>query len=103
VGTVPGGFGSEYYKPGIAQGATSSQPATSGYAAINFETTGTNINVDGNYVSAINTYVKDGGVWKEAKTIWIKDGGIWKPVDGGVPPLFSLIPDTIGVNSRPYS
>ena len=103
TGTVPGGFGSEYYKPGIGQGATSSQPATSGYAAINFETTGTNINVDGNYVSAINTYVKDSGVWKEIKTIWINDGGIWKPVDGGVPPLFSVIPDTIGVNSRPYS
>jgi hypothetical protein len=100
---VPGGVSSAYYKEGIGQGATSSQPSTGGYAAINFDTTGTNINVNGDYVAAINTYVKDGGVWKETKIIWINDSGIWKPVDGGVPPLFSLIPSTIGVNSRPYS
>jgi hypothetical protein len=103
VGTVPGGTNSAYYKSGIGQGASASQPSTGGYATISFETTGTNINVDGNYVSAIKTYIKDSGVWKEANTIWINDNGIWKPVDGGVPPLFSVIPNTIGVNSRPYT
>lgn len=102
-GTTPGGVGSAYYKSGIAQGATADQPATGGYAAIVIETTGTNINAGGTYIPVQNTYVRDGGIWKEVKTIWIKDGEIWKPVDGGIPPVFNTIPDTIGVNSRLYS
>lgn len=102
-GVIPGGTSSAYYKAGVAQGATASQPATGGYAAIVIETSGTNINAGGTYIPVQNTYVKHGGVWKEAKTIYIKDGGIWKPVAGGIPPVFNTVPDTIGVNSRPYS
>lgn len=102
-GANPGGRSNQYYKSGIAQGATANQPATGGYAAIVIETTGTNINAGGTYIPVQNTYIKDGGIWKEAKTIWIKDGGIWKPVAGGVPPVFNTVPNTIGVNSRPYS
>lgn len=102
-GINPGGRTNQYYKAGIAQGATASQPSTGGYAAIVIETTGTNINAGGTYIPVQNTYIKDGGIWKEAKTIWIKDGGIWKPVDGGVPPVFNVVPNTIGVNSRPFS
>jgi hypothetical protein len=103
TGTTPGGTSSAYYRSGIAQGASASQPATSGYAAIVIETTGTNINAGGTYIPVQTTYVKDSGVWKEAKAIWVKDNGIWKPVAGGIPPVFNSIPNTIGVNSRPYS
>jgi hypothetical protein len=102
-GVNPGGRSNQYYKAGVAQGATANQPSTGGYAAIVIETSGTNINAGGTYIPVQNTYVRDGGIWKEAKTIWIKDGGIWKPVDGGVPPVFNTVPNTIGVNSRPYS
>lgn len=102
-GVNPGGRSNQYYKAGIGQGATDSQPSTGGYAALVIETTGTNINAGGTYIPVQNTYVRDGGIWKEAKTIWIRDGGIWRPVSGGVPPVFSVIPDTIGVNSRPFS
>ena len=102
TGTVPGGTSSVYYKAGVAQGATASQPSTSGYAAIVIESTGTNINAGGTYFPVQNTYVKVAGAWKEAKTVWVKEGGLWKPVAGGVPPVFSVVPNTIGVSSRPY-
>lgn len=102
TGTLPGGRNSTYYKSGIAQGANAGQSATGGYAVIEIETTGTNINAGGTYFPVKNVYVKDGGIWKEAQTIWVKDGGIWKSVSGGIPPLFNSIPNTIGVNSRPY-
>ena len=102
-GSNPGGRSNQYYKAGVAQGATASQPATGGYAAIVIETSGTNINAGGTYIPVQNVYIKDGGIWKEAKTIWVNDSGIWKPVAGGIPPLFNSIPNTIGVNSRPYT
>lgn len=102
TGPRPGGTTSTYYKSGIAQGATASQPATGGYAAIVIETTGTNVNAGGTYIPVQTTYINTGGIWREAKAIWVKDGGVWRSVAGGVPPVFNTVPNTIGVNSRPY-
>lgn len=102
TGAVPGGTSAAYYRSGIAQGATAGQPATGGYAAIAIETSGTNIHTGGSFVPVQKTYINNGGIWKEAKAVYINDGGIWRPVAGGVPPVFNSIPNTIGVNSRPY-
>ena len=102
-GVNPGGRGNQYYKNGIAQGASALQPATAGYAAIVIETTGTNVHDSGQFVPVQQTYVNSAGTWKAVKALWVKDGGIWKPVAGSVPPVFGLVPNTIGVNSRPYS
>lgn len=102
-GTQPGGISAPYYKSGIAQGATAAASATAGYAAIVIETSGLNVNQGGTYFPVQNTYVNSGGIWQPVKTVYIKDGGIWKAVLGGTPPVFSTVPNTIGVNGRPYS
>ena len=102
-GVNPGGRGNQYYKGGIAQGGSASQPATAGYAAIVIETTGTNVYDSGQFVPVQQTYVNRGGIWSSVRAIWIKDGGIWKPVAGSIPPVFGIVPNTIGVNSRPFS
>jgi hypothetical protein len=101
-GRNPGGRNNQYYKSGVAQGASASQPATAGYAAIVIETTGTNVHDSGQFLPVKQTYIKDSGIWKPVSALWVKDGGIWKSVAGSVPPVFGLIPDTIGVNSRPF-
>lgn len=102
-GRTPGGVTSPYYSTGAAVGGAPGISATSGFAAIVIETTGTNVH-DGLQFNAIQqTYIKDAGAWKSVRAIWIKDGGIWKPVDGSVPPVFDLLSNTLGVNSRVWS
>ena len=103
TGISPGGSSNQYFESGAAQGASASQPATAGYAAIVIETTGTNIYNSGQFEPVQQTYVNNAGTWQIVKTAWIKDGGIWKPVLGGVPPVFGIVPGNIGVNSRPFS
>lgn len=103
IGTTPGGTNSPYYRGGTALGATLTQPSTGGYAVIVIDTYGTLVHSGGSFVPVETTYVRDNDIWKPVKTVWIKDGGVWKAVNGGVPPLFNVVPNTIGVNSRPYS
>jgi hypothetical protein len=103
VSTEPGGTYSPYYKSGIAQGGTVNQPATGGYAVIVIQTTGTNIHNNGSFQAVNQTYFKFNDFWNPVKGIWVKDGGVWKEVAGSTPPVFSIVPDTIGVNSRPYN
>jgi hypothetical protein len=102
-GINPGGRNSQYFKTGIAQGATAAQPATAGYAAIVIETTGINVHNGEQFVPIQQSYVNTAGTWRPVRSLYVKDDGIWKPVAGSVPPVFSIVPNTIGVNSRPYS
>lgn len=102
-GTVPGGVNSSYYKSGIAQGATLNQPATGGYAAIVIQTSGTNVHDGSGFLPVNQTYIKFNDFWNPVKGIWVKENGVWKEVAGSTPPLFNVVPNTIGVNSRPYS
>ena len=103
VGVNPGGSNNQYFSGGVAQGASALQPATAGYAAIVIETTGTSIYNGGQFEPVQQTYINNAGTWQIVKTVWLKDNGIWKPALGGVPPVFGTVPDTIGVNSRPFS
>jgi hypothetical protein len=57
----------------------------------------------GQFVPVQQTYVNSAGTWNLVRSLWIKDDDIWKPVIGSVPPVFGIVPNTIGVNSRPYS
>ena len=102
-GVNPGGRSNQYYARGIAQGASVSQSATAGYAAIVIETTGTNVHNGVQFLPVQQSYVNTAGTWLPVRSLWVKDNGIWKPVAGSVPPVFGVVPDTIGVNSRPYS
>ena len=102
-GVNPGGQSNQYFSSGIAQGGSASQPATAGYAAIVIETTGTSIYNSGQFEPIQQTYINNAGTWQIVKTVWINDSGIWRPALGGVPPVFAVVPDTIGVNSRPFS
>jgi hypothetical protein len=99
-GVNPGGRGTQYYKSGIAQGASALQPATAGYAAIVIETTGTNVHDSGQFIPVQQTYINNAGSWQPVRSLYVNDGGIWKPVAGSVPPVFDIVPNTIGVNSR---
>lgn len=102
-GVSPGGRSNQYFKSGIAQGAFPGQPATAGYAAIVIETTGINVHNGGQFVPVQQSYVNTAGTWQPVKALWVKDSGIWKPVAGSLPPVFGTVPNTIGVNSRPFS
>jgi hypothetical protein len=102
-GVDPGGLGNQYYTSGIAQGASALQSATAGYAAIVIETTGTSVYNGGQFEPIQQTYINNAGTWQTVRTTWIKDGGVWKPALGGVPPVFGIVSDTVGVNSRPFS
>jgi hypothetical protein len=78
------------------------QPATAGYAAIVIETTGINVHNSGQFRPIQQTYVNSNGIWNPVKALWVKNDGIWKPVAGSIPPVFGVVPGTIGVNSRPF-
>jgi hypothetical protein len=57
----------------------------------------------GQFIPVQQTYINNAGSWQPVRSLYVKDGGIWKPVAGSVPPVFGIIPNTIGVHSRPYS
>jgi hypothetical protein len=103
TGVNPGGRSNQYFASGVAQGASASQPATAGYAAIVIETTGINVHNGGQFIPVQQTYINNAGTWQPVQSLYVKDGDIWKPVAGSLPPVFGLVPDTIGVNSRPFS
>jgi hypothetical protein len=67
------------------------------------ETTGINVHNGGQFVPIQQSYVNTAGTWRPVRSLYVKDDGIWKPVAGSVPPVFSIVPNTIGVNSRLYS
>jgi hypothetical protein len=67
------------------------------------ETTGTSVYNGGQFEPIQQTYINNAGTWQTVRTTWIKDGGVWKPALGGVPPVFGIVSDTVGVNSRPFS
>ena len=102
-GVNPGGRSNQYYASGVAQGASELQPATAGYAAIVIETTGINVHNGGQFVPVQQSYVNTAGTWQPVKALWVKESGIWKPVAGSLPPVFGTVPNTIGVNSRPFA
>jgi hypothetical protein len=101
-GRTPGGTGNPYYVPNVGQGGINGGGAgVSGYAMMEFDISGTWINVSGAGWKQVNdVYVKSSNNWNKVKGIWAKDNGVWVPVINSYAPNWSVVTGKFGINPR---